>query len=131
MNNAIRLLLTTGLYLQPFEEWDRMLPQAQTWIALCTLIEESFQHQLNATAPTAGHHGYALALPHQQNAFRALANNANTEDDSVKTVTAQVAALNYQSQLTAWTAANNSQRQKLQLAHFASEQNIMMKTCTN
>jgi hypothetical protein len=26
INNAIRLLLTTGLYLWPFEEWDRLLP---------------------------------------------------------------------------------------------------------
>jgi hypothetical protein len=121
MNNAIRLLLTTGLYLRPFEEWDRMLPQAQTWIALCALIQDSFQRQLNATAPTAGHHGYAPALPHQQNAFRALANDANTEDDSIKTVATQVAALTYQSQLMASTAANNSQCQELQLAHLASQ----------
>ncbi len=124
-NNAIRLLLTTGLYLQPFEEWDRMQPQAQTWIALCALIQESFQRRLNATAPTAGHHGYAPTLPHQQNAVGALASDADTDNDSVKTVATQVAALTYQSQLTASTAADNSQRQELQLAHLASQQNMM------
>jgi hypothetical protein len=43
INDAIRLLLTTGLYLWPFEEWDRMQPQAQTWITFCTLIQELFQ----------------------------------------------------------------------------------------
>jgi hypothetical protein len=30
INNAIRLLLTTGLYVRPFEEWDCMAPAAQT-----------------------------------------------------------------------------------------------------
>jgi hypothetical protein len=49
-----------------------MLPNAQTWIALQTLIPESFQHCLNATAPTASHQRYAPALPFQQNAFKAL-----------------------------------------------------------
>jgi hypothetical protein len=61
-----------------------MPPAAQTWIALHALIQESFQHQLNAMAPTAGHQGYALALPHQQN---------DTDDVSIKTVATQVAAL--------------------------------------
>ena len=30
INNAICLRLTTGLYLRPFEEWDPLLPAAQT-----------------------------------------------------------------------------------------------------
>jgi hypothetical protein len=34
INNAICLLLAAGLYLRPFKEWDRMLPNAQTWITL-------------------------------------------------------------------------------------------------
>jgi hypothetical protein len=34
INNMIPLLLTTGLYLWPFEEWDQPLPVAQTWTAL-------------------------------------------------------------------------------------------------
>jgi hypothetical protein len=37
INNAICLLLTTGLYLRPFGEWDRLLSTAQTWIALRTM----------------------------------------------------------------------------------------------
>jgi hypothetical protein len=68
---------------------------------------------------------YAPALPHQQNAFGALANDANTNNNSVKTIATQVAALTYQSQLMALTAANNSQCQELQMAHLASQQNMM------
>ena len=30
LQNAIHLLLTTGLYVRTFEEWDRLLPAAQT-----------------------------------------------------------------------------------------------------
>jgi hypothetical protein len=67
INNTIRLLLTTGLYQKPFEEWDCLLPAAQTWKDLCRLIQESFQHHLNATAPTAGGHSYAPAQPYDQN----------------------------------------------------------------
>jgi hypothetical protein len=95
------------------------------WIALQAMIQELFQCRLNAMAPTAAHQRYALALPHQQNAFRALANDNGTDNDSVKTVATQVAALTYQSQLTALTAANSSQRHKLQLAHLASQQNLV------
>jgi hypothetical protein len=43
------------------------------------LIQEVFQCCLNATAPTAGHHGYAPALPFQQNEFGAL--TADDDDD--------------------------------------------------
>ncbi len=43
INNAIRLLLTTGLYTRPFEEWDRLQPAAQMWIELHCLIQEAFQ----------------------------------------------------------------------------------------
>jgi hypothetical protein len=125
INNAIRLLLTTGLYLWPFEEWDRLQPLAQTWIALQAIIQESFQRRLNATAPTAGHQGYVSALPHQQNAFGALANDTDTDDDSVETLATQVSTLTYQSQLTALMAANSSHRHEPQLAHLALQQNLM------
>jgi hypothetical protein len=54
-----------------------------------------------------------------------LASKADTDNDSVETVATQVAALTYQSQLTALTAADNSQCQELQLAHLASQQNMM------
>jgi hypothetical protein len=125
INNAIRLLLTTGLYLWPFKEWDRLLPATQMWIALHALIQELFQCQLTAMAPTAGHQGYAPALPYQQNSFRALANNADTDDNSIETVATQVATLTYQSQLKASTAAGSSQHHEIQLAHLAALQNMM------
>ena len=38
INNMIRLLLTTGIHQWPFEEWDRLTPTNQTWIALRALI---------------------------------------------------------------------------------------------
>ncbi len=38
ITNAICLLLTTGLYTRPFEEWDRLTRPAQTWITLQTII---------------------------------------------------------------------------------------------
>jgi hypothetical protein len=73
------------------------------------MIQEAFQRRLNATAPTAGHQGYAPARPFQQNAFGALTAN-NLDDDSANTVATQMAALTYQSQHTATTAANLSQQ---------------------
>ena len=59
--NKIRLLLTTGIYTRMFEEWDRLTVVDQAWIALRQMIQEAFQRRLNATAPTAGGHGYAPA----------------------------------------------------------------------
>jgi hypothetical protein len=107
ITNAIHLLLTTGLYIRPFEEWDRLTAPNQTWIALCTMIQEAFQWHLNAMAPTAIHHGYAPAMPYQQNAFGVLGKTtADSDDESAYTVVTQVAVLTYQSQLTASTAAN-------------------------
>jgi hypothetical protein len=61
INNAIRLLLTTGIYVQTFKEWDHLQPNAQTWVVLCVMIQEVFQCRLNSTAPTVGHHEYAPA----------------------------------------------------------------------
>jgi hypothetical protein len=110
INNAIRLLLTTGLYMRPFKEWDRLLPANQTWIKLRRLIQEAFQHRVNATAPTAGHHRYAPAQPYQQNVFSILGKvQSNDEESIANTVATQVAALTYQSQLMQSTAANTSQ----------------------
>jgi hypothetical protein len=88
------------------------------------MIQDSFQCCLNVTAPTARHQGYAPALPFQQNAFRALEESKDNDND-VKTVAIQVAALMYQSQLTASTAANTSVQHEQQLAHLASQQNLM------
>ncbi len=126
ISNAIRLLLTTGLYLWPFEEWDCLLPTAQTWIPLHAMIQESFQQHLNTMNPVAGHQGYAMALPYQQNAFGVLAASThNLDQDSVETVTTQVAALTYQHQMTANTAAKSRKLNKQQFAQLAMHQNIM------
>jgi hypothetical protein len=92
ITNTIRLLLTTGLYILAFEDWDQLLEARKTWIELRWMIQDAFQHQLNATAPTAGHQGYAPALPFQQNAFSALANN-DSDDDSAATIATQMVAL--------------------------------------
>jgi hypothetical protein len=125
INNAIHLLLTTGLYIRPFEEWDRLLPVAQMWIELRCLIQEAFQRRLNATAPTAGHHGYAPAQPYQQNAFGTLGKTESDDEESIaNTVATQVAALTYQSQRMQSTAANTSQRHDMQLAQLAANQEV-------
>jgi hypothetical protein len=42
INNAVRLLLTTGLYQRAFKEWDCLPHAQQTWIALCTLVQDAF-----------------------------------------------------------------------------------------
>jgi hypothetical protein len=42
INNEIHLLLTTGLYQRPFEEWDRLTNVQKTWITLRTLVQEEF-----------------------------------------------------------------------------------------
>jgi hypothetical protein len=123
ITNAIRLFLTTGLYIQPFEEWDRLTAQNQTWIPLCTMIQEAFQHRLNATAPTTGHHSYASVMLHQQNAFGNLGKmKANSDDKSTDMVATQVVALTYQSQVTTSMAATSLQRAEQQFMHLASQQ---------
>ncbi len=127
ITNAIRLLLTTGLYTRAFEEWDRLLATAQTWIELCRLIQEAFQCRLNATAPTAGGHGYTPVF--HQNAFGILENNDSDDDESLaSTVATQVAALTYQSQLTQSMAATIGHRQELQLAQLVATQEAQHAT---
>jgi hypothetical protein len=129
INNAIHLLLITSLYVMLFEEWDHLLPAIQTWVALCTLIQEAFQRRLNATAPRAGHHGYAPALPFQQNAFGALAaDDNNNKEPLVDGMANQVAALTYQSQLTASTAATTNQCNAQQLATIEANQQATHST---
>ncbi len=63
-------------------------------------------------------------MPHQQNIFGFLGQN-KPDDKSVKTVATQVVALTYQSQMTASTISNASQRAEQQCAHLASQQNMM------
>jgi hypothetical protein len=129
INNTIRLLLNTGLYVRLFEEWDHLAPATQTWVALCTLIQEVFQRCLNATAPTAGHHGYAPTLPFQQIAFGPLAADDNDDKESiVEGMADQVAALTYQSELTASTAAITNQCNMQQLAAIEANQQATHNT---
>ena len=125
INNTIRLLLTTGLYIRAFEDWDQLADTAKTWIELRRIIQEAFQRRLNATAPTAGHHGYAPALPYQHNAFGALAGNDSDGEDSTETVATNLAALTYQSQLTATTAANSSQQMGQYMQTLAHQQDLL------
>jgi hypothetical protein len=124
--NTVRLLLTTGIYTRMFEEWDRLTVVNQTWITLCQMIQEAFQRRLNTIAPTTGGHGYA---PTYQNAYGALGTDSDDDDESTTpTVATQVAALTFQSQLTASTAATTMQRQEQQLAHLAAVQDATHAT---
>jgi hypothetical protein len=119
--NAIRLLLSTGLYTPAFEDWDQQGEASKTWIELRQIIQDAFQRWLNALAPTSGFQGYAPALPFQQNAFNALATE-DSDEDTANTVPTQMAALTYQSQLTAATAANTPQRMDQYVQTLAQQQ---------
>jgi hypothetical protein len=83
--NTIRFLLTTGLYIRMFEEWDRLPIADQTWIKLHWMIQGSFQRRLNAMAPTVGVHGYA---PAYNNAVGALQDDNEDDDESIATTRA-------------------------------------------
>ncbi len=124
---AVRHLLTTGLYIRAFEDWDELDTPAQTWVELRSIIQDAFERRLNATAPTAGHHGYAPALPYMlNNAFGALGPAAETSDDeSVDTIATQIAAVTLQSQLTATTAANSSQRHDQGMQALAQQNQLL------
>ena len=124
---TVRHLLTTGLYTRAFEEWDLLAAADQTWIALRRIIQDAFERRLNATAPTAGYQGYAPALPYMlNNAFGALGPSVETDDDdSVDTVTTQLAAVTLQSQLTASTVANSSQRTDQAVQLLAQQQHLL------
>jgi hypothetical protein len=43
------------------------------------MIQEPFKQRLNSMAPMAGHQGYAMALPYQQNAFGVLATSVGID----------------------------------------------------
>ena len=125
ITNTIRLLLATGLYIRAFKDWDQLPESAKTWIELRRLLQDAFQRQLNRIAPTTGNQGYAPALPYQQNAFGALASNNSDEEDSAETVATQMAALTYQSQLTATTATNSSQQMGQYIQTLAHQQELL------
>jgi hypothetical protein len=41
--NAIRLLLSTGLYTRAFKDWDQLGEASKTWIKLRRIIQDAFQ----------------------------------------------------------------------------------------
>jgi hypothetical protein len=49
---TIRLLLTMGLYIHAFEDWDQLTEPAKTSIELRRMIQEACQRRLNVAAPT-------------------------------------------------------------------------------
>ena len=102
LNNAVRLLLQSGLYTRDFEDWDRKLATDKIWTNLKTFIQEAYTRRLNATSITTGAQGYV------QNAYAALAEESEDDDDDVQTVITQMAALTTQSQLTASTVAETN-----------------------
>jgi len=89
------------------------------------MIQEAFQRRLNEAASTTGHQGYAPALPFHQNALGALTTNDSDKEDSTETVATQMAALTYQSQLTATTAANSSQKMVQYMQKLAHQQDLL------
>jgi len=40
---AVRLLLTTGLYIRAFEDWDLLAAVDQTWVELRRIIQDAFE----------------------------------------------------------------------------------------
>ena len=95
LNNAVRLLLQTGLYTRDFEDWDRKITADKIWMTLKTFVQECYTRCLNATSITTGAQGYV------QNAFAALTEESDDDEDDVQMVITQMAALTTQSQLTA------------------------------
>ncbi len=118
-------------YSRDFEDWDRKTASDKIWTNLKTFVQECYTRHLNTTNITAGLQGYV------QNAFAALGEESDKDDDNVQTVITQMAALTTQSQLTATTTAEtqasvaaainqlaaNQQVMKQQFAAFTTQQN--------
>ena len=121
LNNAVRLLLQTGLYTRDFEDWDRKIAADKIWTNLKMFIQEAYTRRLNATSITTGAQGYV------QNAYAALAEESEEEDDDVHTVITQMAALTTQSQLTASTAAETNASVTAAINQLAANQQAMQQ----
>ncbi len=124
LNNATQLLLGCGLYQHNFEEWDRKIPANKICINLKPFIQEAYQRRLNAMANMAGQHRY------MQNAFAALGDNSNDDDDvnnNVATITTHLAALTMQSQLTAASTVATTASVTTAINQLASNQQAMMQ----
>jgi len=121
LNNAVRLLLQTGLYTRDFEDWDRKITADKICTNLKTFIQEAYTRRLNATSITAGAQGYV------QNAYAALAEESEDDDDDVHTVITQMAALTTQSQLTASTVAETNASVTTAINQLAANQQAMQQ----
>jgi hypothetical protein len=121
LNNAVRLLLQTGLYIHNFEDWDRKIAADKIWTNLKTFIQEAYTRRLNATSITTGTQGYV------QNAHAALAEESEEEEDNVHTVITLMAALTTQSQLSASTAAETNASVTAAINQLAANQQAMQK----
>ena len=121
LNNAIRLLLGSGLYQRDFEEWDRKNATDKEWMNLKPFIQEAYQQQLNVTGNTSGPHGY------MQNAFATLEELDDDKDADVATVITQMAALTTQSQATVASTAATSSSVAAAIIQLNNNQQAMMQ----
>ena len=87
LNNAVHLLLQCGLYTRDFEDWDRKIASNKIWTNLKMFVQECYTCHFNATNITTGSQGYA------QNAFAALGEESDKDDNEEQTVITQIAAL--------------------------------------
>jgi hypothetical protein len=71
-----------------FEDWDRKIATDKMWTKLKTFIQESYTRRLNASSITSGAHRYV------QNAYAALGEEPDEEDDDLQTVITQMARVN-------------------------------------
>jgi hypothetical protein len=125
LNDAVHLLLQTGLYFHDVEDWgDCKIAADKIWTNLKTFVQESYTRCLNATSITTSAQGYV------QNAFTALAEESKDEDDDVQTVITQMAALTTQSQLMANTAAETNASVTTAINQLAANQQAMQKQFT-
>ena len=88
---------------------------------LKTFIQESYIRCLNATSIITSPQGYV------QNAYTALAEESEDEDDDVQTVITQMAALTTQSQLMASTAAETNASVIVAIHQLAANQQAMQQ----
>ena len=124
LNNAVHLLLQTRLYNRDFKDWDRKIAADKTWTTLKTFVQECYTRRINVNSITTGMQGYV------QNAFAALAEELDDDNDDVQTVIMQMAALmtpTAEMNVSVTAAINkltaNQQAMQQQFATFASSRN--------
>jgi len=121
LNNAVCLLLQCGLYTRDFEDWDCKTASDKIWTNLKMFVQECYTRRLNATNIAAGSQGYV------RNAFAALGEESDDNDDDVQTVITQMAALTTQSQLTATTMAETQSAVAAAINQLVANQQAMQQ----